>query len=313
MTKLAALMALSMVAPALPEAPDMETALAQAVEQQKNIFIDFTGTDWCTACIHLRDKIVESPEFDKAYGDAFILVSVDFPRTPKLVAAIPDEEKRRRENLLNSYRIEGLPGVVLMDSKGMPYEIIGGTRRTPQDYISLMEAGIQKREARDAAFKEAESLEGMAKAEALAKGLKVLPLACQDKYVKQIDEINAIDTQNTLGFKGMGTESQLRIKQFEELREIVAGFRGKLQPAELKDSILKMNDFLSRQDLMPEVRQEALSVRGDSYALLRDFDNMYKDYKAALEAAPETRAARRIRANVEHFENVVMPMLKGEQ
>ena len=154
-TIMGALFALTLPAQALPEAPDMDTALAQAKTEKKDIFVDFTGTDWCTACIHLRTKIVESEAFDKAYGSKYILVSVDFPRNPALVAKIPDEEKRRRENLLMSYRIEGLPGVVLMDENGMPYEIINGTRRTPEDYMPLMEAGLQKRAARDAAFAEA--------------------------------------------------------------------------------------------------------------------------------------------------------------
>ena len=308
--KIGALIALAMTAPALPEAPDMESALAQAAEQKKNVFVDFTGTDWCTACIHLRSKIIESATFEKAYGDDFILVSVDFPRSPELVAQIPDDEKRRRENLLTSYRIAGLPGVVLMDADGMPYEIINGTRRTVEDYLPLMEAGLQKRAARDAAFAKAATLEGMAKAQALAEGLNVLPVACRDKYSKEIDLINAADTENTLGFKGMGSESTKRIKQTEELRALIATFRGKLSPEDMKASIEKLDAFLAQPGLCPEVRQEALSAKGDSYAFLRDLMNMYKCYKEALEAAPDSRAAKRIRGNVEHFEQNILPTLK---
>lgn len=309
-SKIAALMALAMVAPALPEAPSMEAALTQAAEQKKDIFVDFTGTDWCTACIHLRSKIVESAEFEKAYGDQYILVSVDFPRNPQLVAQIPDDEKRRRENLLTSYHIEGLPGVVLMDDKGMPYEIINGTRRTPADYIALVEAGVQKRAARDAAFAKATGLTGMEKAQALAEGLKALPAPCRDKYVAEIDAINAVDTDNTLGFKGLGSESATRVKQVEELRDLLSGFRGKLEDASLKASIAELESFLTRTDLVPEVRQGALSAMGDSYALLRDYMKMYECYKAALEAAPDSRAAKRIRGNVENFEQNVLPNLK---
>lgn len=304
-------MVLSMAAQALPEAPDMETALQQAVEQKRNVFVDFTGTDWCTACIHLRDKIVESEAFEAAYGDKYVLVSVDFPRTPELVAQIPDEEKRRRENLLTSYRITGLPGVVLMDEKGMPYEIISGTRRTPEDYIAMVDAGVQKREARDAAFAKAATLTGMEKAKALAEGLNVLPEPCRDKYVAEIDFINSVDTENTLGFKGMGSEAVARLKDTEALRDLLSQFRGKLAPAELKDSIVKLEAYLAaRPNLDAEVRQEALSAIGDSYALLGDYMKMYEYYKAALEAAPNSRAAHRIRGNVENFEQNVLPNLK---
>ena len=61
---------------ALPEVATMNEAIATAQAQQRNIFVDFTGTDWCTACIHLREKIVNSPEFEAAMGDKFVLVPV---------------------------------------------------------------------------------------------------------------------------------------------------------------------------------------------------------------------------------------------
>lgn len=309
LTKISALIALAMTAPALPEAPNMETALTQAVEQKRDIFVDFTGTDWCTACIHLRTKVIESEAFEKAYGEKFVLVSVDFPRNPKLVAQIPDDEKRRRENLLTSYRIEGLPGVVLMDEQGLPYEIIHGARRTPEEYMPLVEAGLKKRAERDAAFAKAATLTGMEKAKMLAAGLMALPEPCRDKYIAEIDAINAEDPDNTLGFKGLGSDASSRIKQTEELRDLLSKFQNRLSHADINRSIEELDVFLARTDLHPEVRQEALSAKGDSYAFLRDLMSMYKCYKEALELAPESRAARRIRSNVEHFEQNILPML----
>ncbi|MBR1997173.1 MAG: thioredoxin family protein [Akkermansia sp.] len=309
LTKIGALIALAMTAPALPEAPNMETALTQAVEQKRDIFVDFTGTDWCTACIHLRNKVIESEAFEKAYGEKFVLVSVDFPRNPKLVAQIPDDEKRRRENLLTSYRIEGLPGVVLMDEQGLPYEIIHGARRTPEEYMPLVEAGLKKRAERDAAFAKAATLTGMEKAKMLAAGLMALPEPCRDKYIAEIDAINAEDPDNTLGFKGLGSDASSRIKQTEELRDLLSKFQNRLSHADINRSIEELDVFLARTDLHPEVRQEALSAKGDSYAFLRDLMSMYKCYKEALELAPESRAARRIRSNIEHFEQNILPML----
>lgn len=309
LTKIGALIALAMTAPALPEAPNMEAALAQATEQKRDIFVDFTGTDWCTACIHLRTKVIESEAFEKAYGEKFVLVSVDFPRNPKLVAQIPDDEKRRRENLLTSYRIEGLPGVVLMDEQGLPYEIIHGARRTPEEYMPLVEAGLKKRAERDASFAKAATLTGMEKAKMLAAGLMALPEPCRDKYIAEIDAINAEDPDNTLGFKGLGSDASSRIKQTEELRDLLSKFQNRLSHADINRSIEELDVFLARTDLHPEVRQEALSAKGDSYAFLRDLMSMYKCYKEALELAPESRAARRIRSNIEHFEQNILPML----
>lgn len=310
LTKVGALLALAMTAPALPEAANLDEALARASAEKRDVFVDFTGTDWCKACIHLRTQIVDSDAFEAAFGEKYVLVSVDFPRTPALVAQIPDDEKRRRESLLTSYRIAGLPGVVLMDEKGMPYEIINGTRRTPEEYIALVNAGLQKRAARDAAFAKAASLSGMERAKALAEGLNVLPTVCRDKYLAEIDLINEADADNTLGYKGLGSATAARLKQAEELRDLLSTFRGKLKREELLDSVEKLDAFLAKPNLDGEVLQEALSAKGDSYALLGEFVKMYECYKAALEAAPESRASKRIRGNVENFEKNVLPNLK---
>lgn len=309
-TKLGVLLALAMTTQALPEAANLDAAKTQAAQEKRDIMVDFTGTDWCTACIHLRTKIIDSAAFKKAYGEKFVLVSVDFPRTPELVARIPDEEKQRRENLLTAYRIEGLPGVVLMDEKGMPYEIIQGARRTTAEYLPLVEAGLQKRAARDAAFAKAAALSGPEKAKALAEGLMILPEVCRDKYVTEIDFINSVDTENKLGFKGLGSETAALIKQTQDFRNLMASFRGKLDSATLRDSIDKLNEFLAQPNLHPEIRQQALSSIGDSYALLGDYIKMYEHYKKALETAPNSRAAKRIRGNVENFEQNVLPNLK---
>lgn len=304
---LAAIFATS--AMALPEVATMDEAISTARAQQRHIFVDFTGTDWCTACIYLRDKIVNSAEFEAAMGDKFVLVPVDFPRSPELVARISDEEKREREALLVSFKIEGLPGVVLMDCNGLPFEVIQGTRRTPGDYIPLMQAGLDKLAARDAAFAEAAGKSGLDKAKALDKGLKALPDVCRDKYHAVIAEINSLDAENTLGYKGYGDVTRRRITQQEELRLIMDSFRGKLDPENLSKNITMLGDFLGRTDLVPEVRQSALRSMGDSYAFLRDYAKMQECYKAAYEVAPESRMGRTLKKNIDYFEKNVKPML----
>lgn len=302
-----ALLAMAMPALALPEAPDMESAIAQAQAEKRNIFVDFTGTDWCTACIYLRNNIVESKEFEAALGDKLLLLEVDFPRTPELVAAIPEEEKLRRESMLALYRIEGLPGVALLDENGMPYEIIQGTRRTAAEYIGLIKAGFAKRDARDAIFAEAEKLTGMERAQALAKALRLLPVGCHHKYGKIIDEINAADPENTLGFKDSGTAAHLRVEQTLALQALFRSFEGKFKPEELKESLDKLDAFLAQPNLDPEVAQAAMAAKGDCYAFMRDFPAMIQCYRDAIKLAPDSRATHKLRSIVENYEKHAGP------
>lgn len=309
-TKLAALLALVSPALALPEVETMPEAVAAAKEKNCNIFVDFTGTDWCTACIHLRNKIVNSAEFEAAFGDKFVLVPVDFPRTPELVAKISDEEKKEREALLYSYKIEGLPGVVLMDSEGRPFEVIHGTRRTPADYMPLVQAGLDKLAARDAALAAAAGKTGLERAKGLDAALKCLPEVCRDKYAAVIAEINSLDPENTLGYKGYGDTTRLSIDQHEALNELMAAFRGKTQPEQLKANIAALDKFLAQPDLVLEVRQSALRAKGDTYAFLRDINNMVKCYREAYETAPESRTGQILKRNLEYYDNMMKPQGK---
>lgn len=297
-----ALLAMAIPALALEQMPSLESAITKAQAEKKNIFVDFTGTDWCTACKYLRGNIVESKEFEAELGDKLLLVEVDFPRTPALVAAIPEEEKLRRESMLALYRIQGLPGVALLDENGMPYDVIQGTRRTPKEYIALVKAGFAKRDARDKILAEAAKLEGMEKAHALAKALKLMPEGCHHKYGDIIDEINAADPDNTLGFQGKGTAAHRRVEQTLALRALLNTFQGKFKPEELQESITKLDAFLAQPDLDPEIAQAALSAKGDSYAFQRDFPRMIECYRAAVKMAPESRSAHRIRSIVENYE-----------
>ena len=300
-----ALMAMAASAVALPEVATMPEALAAAKEKNCNIFVDFTGTDWCTACIQLRNKIVNSPEFEAEFGDKFVLVPVDFPRTPALLAKVSREEMKAREAMLYSYKIEGLPGVVLMDAAGLPFEVIHGTRRTPADYIPLVQAGLERLAARNAALAAAEGKTGMERAGALASALQTVPEVCRDKYTDVIAEINSLDPENTLGYRGYANSSVLRISQQAALREVLDSFRGKVTPAELLASIAELDSFLAQPDLVPEVRQDALRAKGDTYAMLRDMNNMVKAYKEAYDVAPRTRTGQTLERNLKYYENLM--------
>lgn len=303
-TKYMLLLAMAMPVLALPEVATMEEAQAVARAEGRHIFVDFTGTDWCTACIHLRTKIVESPEFEAAMGKKFVLVPVDFPRTPELVAKLSEEVKRDREAMLVSYRIEGLPGVVLMDCNGLPFEVINGTRRNPADYLALVQAGLDKLAARDAALAAAEGKSGMDRARALDAALKTLPEVCRDKYKAVIAEINSLDPENTLGYKGLGDTTRQRIDQLADLRDLLMTFRGKTSLPDLQESIAQLNSYLERPDLVPEARQNALRALGDTYGFMRDIPKMIQAYRAAYEADPESRTGKTLKKNLDYYQTL---------
>lgn len=295
---------------ALPEFPTTEAAMKAIANDGRSIVLDFTGTDWCTACIHLRDKIIETPEFEKALGDKLVLVEVDFPRTPALKEQISPDEWERRENLLASYALEALPAVVLLDGQGLPFGVIRGTRPSPTAYIPLVEEALKARDARDKALQDAAALEGMEKAKALAAALNLLPVECRDKYAAVIGEITALDTEDTLGYRGKVDITGRRVRQLNALRALTSSFAGKLSAAEVKDSIVQLDTYLAQPNLVPEARQKAVLCKADGYAMLRDYENQLNCMRQAIEIDPESRAGQKAKRDVDFLEQHVLPHLQ---
>jgi thioredoxin-related protein len=297
----------------LQTADTMEEALALAKEKHGYVMMNFTGTDWCTACIHLKEKILTTDAFAEAYGDILVMTSVDFPRLPELRAKISQEEAARREALLNSYQVRGLPTAVLFDAFGFPFAIINGARPTLEDYKPLIDEALAIREKRDAALKAAAGLQGMERATALANALNLLPAPCRDKYRALVEEINLLDPENTLGYRNVLGKSEAYIKQMAALQEITQKFVGRFKKEELKENIAILEDFLKTPNLEGDVRQLALRAMGDSYAFLREEEKMLECYEEAVKASPESPIVRRLQANVDYTKKRFEEAKKAKQ
>ena len=205
---------------------------------------------------------------------------------------------------MTSYKIEGLPGVVLMDSDGLPFEVIHGTRRTTAEYLALVQAGLDKLAARDAALAEAEGKTGLERARALDAALRAIPEVCRDKYTSIIDEINSLDTENTLGYRGMKDVSLTRINQMEAFAALCETMRNDRSPEALASNVTMLNGFIAQPDLVPEVKQLALRALGDTYAFMRRLPEMIQCYQKAYDIAPDTRVGRTIKRNLDYYENM---------
>ncbi|MBQ8516290.1 MAG: thioredoxin family protein [Akkermansia sp.] len=298
---------------ALTEFPSPEEALAATRSDGRCIMLNFTGTDWCTACIHLRTEILDSEEFNKAMNDKLVLVEVDYPRSPELVQKISPEERKKREALLISYRAEGLPYAVLLDAQGYPFATLSGTSRTTADYLPRLEKAFETLRARNEALNRAQGLTGPDYARALADALNLLPEACRDKYPDLLQKITENDPNDTLGYRRYYRGSEARIRRMAELRELLATFRGQFEPRLIRGHIAALDEFLSQENLDAGVRQEALRAKADSYAFLRDIPSMLRTMKEAHAVSPESRTGKKLEQNIRYTEDVILPMWQESQ
>jgi protein disulfide-isomerase len=92
---------------------NLEEAVAIAKAENKPVFLQFSGSDWCKWCIRLNEEVLFTPEFAAWAKENIVLVNLDFPQT------IPqtEEVKLYNRSLMNKYGVRGFPTVLLLDNE----------------------------------------------------------------------------------------------------------------------------------------------------------------------------------------------------
>jgi len=111
-------------------------ALSEAARQNKLVLLDFTGSDWCSACMKLSKDTFSKPEFKKFAGQKLVLVELDYPLNAPQSGAI----KKQNEALAKKYGIEGYPTLILLNPKGKEIaRNVGYLPGGPQQFIKWVD------------------------------------------------------------------------------------------------------------------------------------------------------------------------------
>ena len=114
---------------------DLDVAKAQAVQENKPVLVDFTGSDWCPPCKALHKNVFESAEFT-AVASKYVLVELDFPKAKPQAP----ELKAKNAELSKKFDISGFPTVLLIDAKSG--EVFGKTvgfgGQTAKEYLEKL-------------------------------------------------------------------------------------------------------------------------------------------------------------------------------
>jgi len=109
-------------------------ALKQAKEQNRHVFVFFTGSDWCGWCMRLKEEILSTPQFQNYARENLVLVELDFPRNKTLPPALVAQN----ESLAEKYGIRGYPTVVVLNSRGKEIDSLGYQEGGPQPFIERL-------------------------------------------------------------------------------------------------------------------------------------------------------------------------------
>lgn len=112
-------------------------ASKKAAENNQNIILVFSGSDWCAPCIKLEKNIWESEEFQQYAKDHWVMLRADFPR--KKGNKLPEAQVAENARLAEKYNQNGFfPYVVVLNAKGEVKGTTGFKNTTPKDYIALL-------------------------------------------------------------------------------------------------------------------------------------------------------------------------------
>ena len=130
------LMAVSLDLPAASWLSDFPAAQAKAGAENRMILMNFTGSDWCSWCVKLREEVFSTAEFNAFADQKLVLVEVDFPKRKR---QRPELQKANRL-LAGSFQVEGYPTIILLDSSGKRIGNSGYRPGGPKVFLSELES-----------------------------------------------------------------------------------------------------------------------------------------------------------------------------
>lgn len=112
---------------------DFDKAVEIAKKEKKDLFIDFTGSDWCGWCIRLHKEVFSHEAFFNEIQKQYVLVALDFPRGDDVKAKVPNPA--RNQELAKKYGIQGYPTILLVTPDGEVFGKLGYQPGGPEAYV----------------------------------------------------------------------------------------------------------------------------------------------------------------------------------
>ena len=123
---------------------NFDAAKETAARENKNILLNFSGSDWCGPCIKMKREVFETETFQSYASERLVLVRADFPRLKK--NQLEKSQTEHNEALAEKYNPSGkFPLTLLLNAKGEVIETWDGfNNQTPEDFIKELKAASTK-------------------------------------------------------------------------------------------------------------------------------------------------------------------------
>lgn len=110
---------------------------AQALKENKNILLVFSGSDWCAPCIRLDNVVWKSEAFKNESDKNWVIYKADFPK--KKANQLTAEQAENNKKLAEKYNRNGsFPLVILLNKNEELIGMTGFKNISASDYIQLL-------------------------------------------------------------------------------------------------------------------------------------------------------------------------------
>lgn len=274
---------------------DFKAAKEKAAKEGKELFMEFTGSDWCPPCINFKKKVLDTEVFKTAAPESYVLLKLD---NPKDKSNQTPEEIEQYKKLSAEYKITGVPTVILADAEGKPFvKMVGYGGQEPDVYVKELVAKKDLRKTRDESLAKAEKAEGADKAKLLDQAIAgVDSELALTQYRDIIDQIIKLDGEDAAGLKSK-YEGVLNVSVVREsLQEIMKS----IKPDTIEEGVKKIDELIADKKPQGEGLQETLFLKAQ--LLFRSDKAKSKEILiSAQKAAPESRIGQQIGAILKQF------------
>ena len=260
---------------------DFEKAKEIAAKENKDILMDFTGSDWCGWCIKLRDEVFSKSHFKTEAPKKFVLLELDFPRDK---SKMTKKVINQNDELAKKYNIKGYPTIILANAKGEPYAQTGYQEGGPEKYIEHLNNFHSQYSVFKKTIDKAEKAKTKAeKAKLIDDALSMLDESTISKYFSKYPEmIIELDADNSLKLKNKYLLKK-ELPELFKLQDNPEDFTAKADELikELKldgEELEFLNDSKTEINIQSKIKELA-GMQNDPEKLLKGIDGIIKDLK----------------------------------
>ncbi|MBE6420308.1 MAG: DUF255 domain-containing protein [Akkermansiaceae bacterium] len=242
----------AMVAPAaqIEWMSDLDSACQKAREEGKLLLVEFTGSDWCKACILQKKNVLDKPEFAAWVHQHYVPVEVNVPNNPAVVGG--EAALKKNKAICDEFDIKIFPSLMIMSPDMV---ILGGYHGAESSPAAAM-AALKKSQPSVAEYEAAMKLQGAERAVALYAFYQKQPQEYRAVAYPLIRLIALADEENVTGIHEVYKPLHQK-KSFDAELSAAKNFEDKLSVVNMYISVAEPENkpgFVRRKELLLRAR-----------------------------------------------------------